>query len=165
MPRLFVSLMRATAVVVIVGCAASSGGGPAPQTYSKDLGAVTAHDLSRWTLDILQRYQFEMERTRTNSPSYALFVTRWRGRYPLQDELDVGVVEARTQITVRGRVRRPAAGGMPALMVAVFSAENMVRMADSLEWRRGFMSPMFREYIEEIADRLKTELQSGVRVF
>ena len=165
MPRLLVSLMLPTAVGVIVGCAAASGGGPPRQTYSKDLGSVTAHDLSRWTLDILQRYQFEMEQTQTNSPSFALFVTRWRGRYPLQDELDVGVVEARTRITIRGRVRRPATGGASALMVAVFSAENMVRMGDSLEWRRGFMSPMFREYIEEIADRLKTELQSRVRVF
>lgn len=166
MHRLFVSLALPAAVVVVAACTASrSPERPSPANYTKNLGSASAHDLAQKTRQLLQRYQYEIEVEETASPNYYLLRTRWHGRYPLQDELKRGVVAAMTRITVRGRTRRRAAGGSPGLMVAVFSAENMIRLADSLAWQHGIMTPMFEQYVEEIAERLKTELEQGIRVF
>ncbi len=164
MRLLLVSIALPVTIFVIAGCTTSSGDAPSPAMYTKDLGSATAAELGRETPLILARYQYQIERV-TSTKSFRTIETRWHGRYPLQDELDSGVVEARTRITVNARSRRRAAGGSSDMMVVQLTAENMVRMVDSLEWRHGFMTPMFRKYIEEIADRLKTEFQTGVRVF
>jgi hypothetical protein len=41
----------------------------------------------------------------------------------------------------------------------------MVLLGDATEWRQGYMTPMFKHYIDQIADQLKTELLTGIRVY
>lgn len=151
-------------VAAAVGCAGGRSGGVAPTTYTQTLGTVTATDLVREARDFLLRSQYEIEREETSQIDYILFLTRWRSRRPFQDEIDSGVVEARTRLTISGRVRKPPAGGSPALLVGTFSAENLVRFADSDEWRVGAITPMVREYLDEMVRRLRLELEQGIRI-
>ncbi len=154
---------------VVVGCFASfacaggTTGGAAPELYRHDLPNATANDLVRMTLKILDQYTYEIERV--DETTYVVVETRWSGRYPLQDEIDAGVEEALTKITVRGRPRGRASPGTVNLQVATLTAENRVRFQGSLDWVRGYMSPMFKEYVDEIVRGLTSELDQGVRVF
>jgi len=147
-----------------LGCAASAGGGSGATTYRKDLGNVTPYDFSRHTQRILGRYHFEFEQM-DSTENYQLFKTRWLQRYPLDDEITMGVVEIQTQLTLRARTRGGGAAGTADLRSAEMIAQNMARLRDSNQWILTVFSPEFKEYIDEIAQELKTEFTSGIRVF
>lgn len=153
------------AVFVVIGCAASTSGGRGGATfYTKQLGQATPTDLSRKTRMILDRFRLELEQE-DSTVSQQLFITRWTGRFPFQDELDSGVVEAMSRLTIRARARGAGGRGAANLRVVQLTAENMVRIGEGAEWQWNFLSPMFKKYVDEIAQALKTEFESGIRVF
>lgn len=149
-------------VLALAGCALA-GSAHRQLTYRKALPNATANDLVEKTRLVLDRNGFLLERAEQST--YVFVETRWLGRYPFQDEIDAGVVEAMTRISVRGRPRGRMSPGTVNLQISELTAENMVRLEGSLEWERGFFTPMFKAYIDEIVDDLSTELQRGVRVF
>ncbi|NIM49636.1 MAG: hypothetical protein GTN62_05380 [Gemmatimonadales bacterium] len=161
MRRTLVGLALAAAMLVAAGCAAASGGGggSGEAVYRRNLGRATPLDVARYTRVILQRFHYQIERA-DSTEYYTFFETRWRGRYPFQDELDSGVVEVTSRLTIRARAIR----GTLSLAPVEFTAENMVRMRESGEWRRGLMTPMAREYFRDIADALKQEFDAHMRV-
>ena len=164
MRGLLLSLSLSAGILVAFGCASASSGGGGGTSYRKDLGTVTAHDFSRYTRLILQRYNYEMEQE-DSSTNYQQFKTRWDYRNPHQDEIELGVVEIRTQLTVRARSRGAGGAGSAGLQTAELIAQNMARVQGSTEWVLTVMSPMFKEYIDEIAGELKTKFSSGIRVY
>ncbi len=159
MKRRLVRLVLPLACVSAAACASGAG----PMFFQTNLGLATPYDVTRMAQKILNQYQYEIEIQEANLNNTTI-QTRWHGRYPLDDEIDQGVVEAMTRIRITGRPRVRRGSPSEAHNIR-FTAENMVRFADSNEWERGFMTPGFREYIEEIANELRTELQTGVRVF
>ncbi len=160
-PRLRLGML--STAIVAFACAGGSTGGTSPELYRRDLPNATANDLVRMSLKILDQYTYEIERV--DETTYVVVETRWSGRYPFQDEIDAGVDEVLTKITVRGRPRGRASPGTVNLQVATLTAENRVRFQGSLDWVRGYMSPMFKEYVDEIVRELTSELDQGVRVF
>jgi hypothetical protein len=112
---------------------------------------------------ILNRHQYEIER-QDSTAALLTITTRWNERYPLQDETDRGVVEARTRLLVTARARART-GGTADVRVVELVAENMVLVADSTAWLQGLMTPMFRQYVDRLVGELKTELLTGVRVY
>ena len=156
----------AAASIAASGCAAASSGDDSNfTTYRKDLGKATPGTLARETRHILlDRYAFQLE-TSDSSTTQQVYRTRWLGRYPFEDEQRSGVVEAMTRITVSGRARGAGGIGATGVRIVELVAENMVRIGDDPTWQHGVMTPMFRRYIDDIAQRLKTELDEGVRVF
>ena len=166
MRGLLLSLSLSAVILVVFGCAsAASGGSGGATSYRKDLGTVTPHDFSYHTRRIIiERYQYEFEQE-DSSASYQSFKTRWRQRILHEDEIAMGVVAIRTQLTVRARSRGGASAGIAALQSAELIAENMARMSDSPEWILTVMTPLFKEYIDEIAQELKTEFSTGIRVY
>ena len=150
----------------IGGCAAASSGGESGfTTYRKDLGKATPGTLARETRRIIvDRFAYQLE-VSDSSTSQQVYRTRWLGRYPFPDEIRNGVLEAMTRITVTGRSRGAGGIGVMAVRIIDLVAENQVRIGDDPEWQHGVMTPMFKEYIDEIAQTLKTELDEGVRVF
>ena len=152
--------------VVSLSCASSSSGaagGAEAAAYKKALGTAALTDIVRQVPRIFNRYQYEIERS-DSSPSYLTVQTRWNGRYPLQDEISAGVSEARTRLVLTARARARS-GGTADVRVVELLAQNMVLIGDSTGWREGVMTPMFKAYIDGIADVLKTELLTGVRVY
>jgi hypothetical protein len=153
-------LLSPTVLLVIVGCAA---GGGALTGFREQLGVATPNDLGRETRLVLERYQFEMERE-DSSLTYQVFSTRWKGRTPFQDELDSGVVEAMTRVVVTGRSRGGGGSATSTVQVVEFVAENRVMYESEGEWQLGLATPLFREYVGEIANELKSRLTQGIRV-
>lgn len=150
------------AVVSALSACASSRGTGVAAGLKRELGTATLRDVQRQVPLVLHRYQYEIERDDASS-SLLTIQTRWNSRYPFQDEIDSGAVQARTRLilTARSRFRT---GGPADVRVVELLAENMVWMGDSLRWRSGFTTAMFDAYIDRIADELKTELQAGIRV-
>jgi hypothetical protein len=165
MRKCLLGLVLPLGALLAFGCAAgSSGGGSGATTYRKDLGNVTPRDFSFHTRRLLARYHYEFEQE-DSSASYQNFKTRWYQRFPLEDEIAQGVVEIQTQLTVRARSRGSGGGGMADLRSAELVAQNMARLQDSPQWVLTVMTPMFKEYIDEIAQELKTEFSTGIRVY
>ena len=59
---------------------------------------------------MLDREQYEIEQA-DSSANYQNFRTRWRPRYPYDDEIALGVVEIQTQLTLRARSRGGGGAG------------------------------------------------------
>lgn len=163
--RRLVPVLVALGAVASVSCASASqraAGGAELRSFQRDLGTAALTDVQRQVPRVLNRHQYEIERDDA-SPSLLTIQTRWNARYPLQDEIERGVVQARTRLTLSARSRLRTGGAADVRVVALL-AENMVLLADSTEWSRGFTTPMFEEYLDRIAEELRTELRAGIRV-
>ena len=159
-----VSLLRLLVpalALFVVGCASGGGG---PISLREQIGLATPGDLAQRTREVFERFQYELERA-DSSVTYQTYSTLWRGRYPFQDELDSGVVEVQTRLVVTGRARGGGSAGAANVRVVELRAENRVRIGEGTEWLLEVMTPMFRDYIDEIAEELKTRLTQGVRVY
>jgi len=159
-------MVRVAAALTLAGCAASSGGsegGPAPASYKQALGTAALTDVETKVPKVLNRHQYEIER-QDGSPGLLTIQTRWNGRYPLEDEIAQGVTEALTRLVITARARARS-GGTVDVRVVELVAENRVFIGDSAQWREGFMTPMFREYADQLVTELKTELLTGIRVY
>lgn len=150
-----------TILLVVIGCAVSGG---TQAGYKESLGMATPGDLAKETRLIFERFHFEMERE-DSSLTYQVYATRWNGRTPFQDELDSGVVEARTRLVVTGRARGSGGAGTANVRVVEFVAENMVMFSESGDWAIGPVTPLFKEYVDEISNELKMRFTTGLRVF
>ena len=156
--------LHLAATVMLLGCAASSGGGgPEPATYKQSLGTAALGDVETKVPKVLNQHQYQIER-QDGSPSLLTIQSRWNGRYPLEDEIARGVTEAMTRLIITARARARA-GGTADVRVLDLVAENRVLMADSAQWTEAFMTPMFREYLDKLVAELKTELLTGIRVY
>ena len=154
-------LVMPLAILVVVGCAVSGG---SANNYKEQLGMATPGDLAKETRLIFERFQFEIERG-DSSVTYQVYQTRWNGRTPFQDELDSGVVEARTRLIVTGRARGGGGSGSGNVRVVEFTAENLVMYAANGDWVVGPLTPLVREYLDEISNELKMRFTTGLRVF
>ena len=156
-------LVLATALAV--GCASAGGGsaGLTSQRFQQDVGNATARDVERRTPRILERYHYVIVRHET-SERRIYFETDWRQRTPFEDEVARGISSVQSRIIVRARQRGGAAGAT-ALMVVTFTMENLVVDEESGQRGLAVVTDMFRAYAKEIADRLKDEFTSGIRVF
>ncbi|MCH8327029.1 MAG: hypothetical protein IID15_00710, partial [Candidatus Marinimicrobia bacterium] len=117
------------------------------------------------TLRILDRYHYGTVR-QESSQQLVYYQTAWRYRLPFDDELEKGVIEARTRLTIRARPRRAAAmAGASNTYAVKMLAENMVQMADTGKWTRMPNSKAYKAYIREIAKTLENELKMSLGVF
>jgi hypothetical protein len=161
MRKLLSRFVSPAVLLVVVGCAVSGGGVSA---YKEQLGMATPGDLAKETRLIFEQQGFQME-TEDSSTTYQVYRTRWNGRTPFQDELDSGVVEARTRLVVTGRARGGGSSGTANVRVVEFAAENLVMYTANGEWVMGAITPMVRDYIDEISNELKMRFTTGLRVF
>jgi len=166
MRLLIATAASVVAVLASAGCggATAQGGVPGaePATYKKPLGTAALTDVETKVPKIFSRLQYEIER-QDASPALLTILTRWNGRYPLQDEQAQGVVETRTRLILTARARARS-GGTADVRIVELTAENQVLTGDATEWRP-LMTPMFRAYLDQLVDELKTELLTGIRVY
>ena len=160
-------LTLVAACVALWGCAAGAGGS-GTETY-KDItwraGEGSMFIVNEKTLRILNRYNYETVR-REDSQQLVFYQTSWKYRNPFDDELEKGVIDARTRLTVKARPRRTAAMAGASNMYAVqVVAENMVQMADTGEWTRMPNSEAYKAYIRDIAKALENELRMSINIF
>ncbi len=162
--RLGTPAILVLATALAAGCASAGGsaGGLGSQ-FEQDVGDATPRDVERRTPQVLERYHYVVVRTET-SDRRMYFETDWRQRTPFEDEVTRGISSVRTRIIVRAR-QRGGAIGSSNLMTVDFIMENLALDARSGEWRQGVVTDMFRAYAKEIANRLKDEFTSGIRVF
>ena len=158
-------LTLVAACAALWGCAA---GGSRTETY-KDItwraGEGSMFIVNEKTLRILNRYSYETVR-REESQQLVYYQTSWKYRNPFDDELEKGVIEARTRLTVKARPRRTATMAGASNMYAVqVVAENMVQMADTGEWTRMPNSEAYKAYIRDIAKTLENELRMSIGIF
>lgn len=149
-----------------VGCAGSASGDKAEGSsgYSTDVGTATEFDFYQKTRRILDRYQYEIIR-HEESADMLYLETRWKDRYPFQDEQEIQVVQAMTRVIVQARPRTRGGMSTSRIYKVNFIAENMVLFANNDAWVHIPLTLMCREYLGKFAEDLRTEFRIGIRKF
>lgn len=146
-----------------VGCSGSgaASGESAAHTFTANLGTATAYDFTLKTRQLLDRYQFRVVRYEATTDAI-FFETEWKFRYPFEDEIQQGVEEARTRLTVTAtpRVRATISSDLNSVRL---EAENQVRYRNAVDWHYTEMSEMLKAYLREFSDKLATEFRAGIR--
>lgn len=130
-----------------------------PLTLRADAGDVTPHDLEAGLDKVLGRHGYIVE-WQDGTPGTVVFETQWRWRALFEDEPPEGIIAARTRLVIRCIWRRHR-----ETFSLRIEAENMVQtQAGGGEWQKAYGTRMFEHYIAMIADDMRTELSSGIRV-
>lgn len=141
--------------LVLAGCAAASGGG----SFEERLAAQpTLPDLQDRTLRVLQRLQYEIDRTETE-PQF-MVITHWLERLPFDAEQEQGAESARNRIRVTGAIRGRTA--ITQTYTVTVRIENQIRLPDG-GWTEAPDSDAFRTMASRIANDLDAELDQGIR--
>lgn len=159
------------APIILGALAAACSSSSVPEmstTYESDLGRASRLQIDETVVRILNRYAFEVERIEDQTSSYYL-LTRWKWREPLDDEIAAGYSEASTRITIEARAITSARGDpmgvvqSPAVWRVRLRADNRLRRPMSSEWEQPELTEQLREYLDQIANDIKTEFASRFR--
>lgn len=148
--------------VTLAGCA-TAGGGNAP-ALREDLGSTEPALFIRHGTAVLNHHNFQIDNNAQGATRVYL-ETYWKPRDVYPSERAAGVTDAETRIILQGRERTSAATRSGRALMAELIAYDRVRMGDSGEWVSGTVPDEYKEVLESIAEELKKELDTGVRVF
>ena len=157
----FVSLL----LIAIYSCSGTKGGKDRanPVKYKKKIEKVTRIDFQNKSRSVLMnRHQFQFFRNE-DSEGQQYIETDWRYRPPFEDELNSGIVEARSKIVLTAFPRNLT--DPSALWVTNLEGLNEVRLEGSSAWVTLPMTVMAKKYFDKIADDLNIEFRMGVRAF
>lgn len=134
--------------------------------YTASLGIATTRDFYNESIPILTRYNYLIEKSEEYGTTYYL-ETRWSAGPPFADEEEIGVLQARTRIILRAKARQVTSRSNVArrLNQVVLTAENEVTFGDDDKWHKIPLTDMRKEYFRRIADELKIEFNTGLRIF
>lgn len=158
------ALMTVIICTMALGCATGNGA-KAYSIVRQAAGEGTLLDVNAKTLRMLDRFQYEIVRTE-NSGQMAFYQTNWKYRIPFDDERAVGIVQARTRLTIRARPRRVATtAGSSNLYMVRMEAENMVMFEDSEIWTVTPNTSEYVQYVRTLAKDLENELRMTLSKF
>ncbi len=161
---IFLMLYTATFGLNCAGTRTDEGDAFGKFDYVEEIGVATDFDTADKTRRILSRLNFILVREERSVNEF-YFETQWKDRHPFEDEREAGVVAARTRIIIRTRPKTATGFGGAKLNRIRLFAENEVQYASSHEWQRAAITPMLKEYLDDIVERIKIEFRSGMRKF
>jgi hypothetical protein len=118
-------------------------------------------EVSRIGTTVLQHHEYELAQTSGSAAFY--YEPHWKDRVPFDDVSALGATAAQTRIIIQGN-DRPAAG-MGRVLVVELVAHNRVRMKDGDGWTTIPATKAYTAYIKEIANEMKRELDTGIKVY
>ncbi|HHS14254.1 MAG TPA: hypothetical protein ENN03_10890 [bacterium] len=155
-------------IILAAGFFACSGTGPGMKkrliTYNSRVGTGTGTDIKTKTQRIFIKHQFQVVRFEETYDEI-FFETDWKYRVPFEDEYELNVADARTRIIIRSNPRTRTYASGYDLHTVTMIGENQVRYAGSQEWMNKPMSDMLVDFFNRIKNDLKTELETGIRIY
>jgi hypothetical protein len=140
-----------------LSCATS--GSSSEKTYRSNLGTATDRDIQRIVPNIISRYNFTMYREEITLDGI-YYETEWKERDLFDDEVNLGITEARSRIIVSARPRTAQATSLHRVN---FEVENHVKFEGEEGWNRETITEEAESYFSEIARTLNVEFASGIR--
>ena len=159
------------APIILGALAAACSSSSVPEmstTYDADLGRASRQQIDETVVRIRNRYAFEVERIEDQTSSYYL-LTRWKWREPMSDEVAMGYAEASTRIAIEATAITSARGDpmgvvqTPATWRVRLRADNRLRRPMTAEWEEPEITEETRQYLDRIANDIKTEFQARFR--
>lgn len=149
---------------IITGCSGSKSLN-VKSTFTATLGLATTMDFFDESIPILTRYNFLIEKSEERGNSIHI-ETSWRIGPPLDDEVQIGVLQTRSRIILRARAREVTSRSKIAgrLNQVALTAESEVRFDETDKWTKIPLSIMRKEFFKRISDELKFEFSSGLRI-
>ena len=149
----------------LAGCAGSSGRSKSTD-YKADLGVATDFDaLDKTRRILMSRFHYEIVREEHSAGSF-YFETRWKERPLFEDELELGVVSARTRVIISTRPRARYGSGLAQPNPIRMLGESQFILEGGGEWVKIPITDAARKYMKNIANEFKTEFKAvGLRKF
>lgn len=144
---------------IILGCSSARKSGENPTNYNRNLGTAYPTDVKEKTARIFNKYNYVIIR-HEESFEQIYFETDWRYRGPFDDEIDLGIVDARTRLIVNATPRTRSGTDLYTVRM---TAETQVRFEDTNEYITVPMTDMLMAYLKTISDDLRLELMQGIR--
>jgi hypothetical protein len=119
-----------------------------------NLGKASEFDVYQTIPRILRKYQYDVMHD-YGTGAYQSIDTEWKMRYPLDDELEVGITEGRTRLFFR--IRKT----MERMFYVRMEIQNMVKTGDTVEWFHAPMSKDLEREINRMVDDLEQEFDEG----
>jgi len=152
-------------VLVFLAACSGSGGTTNNSTYDTDIGTATSLDVKEKGTLFLDRQQYQVLR-QEETTELIYMETHWRFRSPFEDEIELGVEEARTRIFLRATPRGMRQQGLFSDISSVkLTAENQVRYRGETTWKDAHITPKLRSYLRKLSDDLSIVFRTGIRKF
>lgn len=143
--------------VLITGCGSSNHVGE--KTYRSNLGTATSSDIQRIVPNIINRSNFSIYRHEVTLDRI-YYETEWRERRLFDDEVALGITNARSRIIVSARPRTAHASSLHRVN---FEVENHVKFEGEEDWNKETITDEAESYFKEIARALTMEFSTGIR--
>jgi hypothetical protein len=159
-----IPLFSCSILIFLVACAGSKST-TSNSTYDADVGTATSLDVKDKGTSFLDRQQYQVLR-QEETTELIYMETHWRFRSPFEDEVELGVEEARTRIFLRATPRGMRQQGIFSDISSVkLTAENQVRYRGETTWRDAHITPKLRSYLRKLSDDLSIAFRTGIRKF
>lgn len=134
--------------------------------YNTTVGLATTRTFFDQSNIILTQYNFLIERTEEYGNAYHI-ETRWSVGPPTDDEALIGVYQTRIRVILRARAREISSRGNVAnrMNQVTFTGESEVMFEGSNKWQKVPLSEERKNYFKQIAEDLKTEFNTGIRLY
>lgn len=142
---------------LLTGCGSTNHVGE--KTYRSNLGTATSTDIQRIVPTIINRSNFMIYRHEVTLDGI-YYQTEWRDRGLFDDEIALGITNARSRIFVNARPRTAQASSLHRVD---FEVENHVKFEGEEDWNKETITDEAESYFKEIARVLSMEFSSGIR--
>ncbi len=142
---------------IMTGCGSSNHVGE--KTYRSNLGTATSIDIQRIVPAIINRSNYTIYRQDVTLDGI-YYETEWRERGLFDDEVALGITNARSRILVNARPRTAQASSLHRVN---FEVENHVIFEGEEDWNKETITDEADSYFSEIARTLSMEFSSGIR--
>jgi hypothetical protein len=151
----------AAAALVAAACAGALRPASEATTtrFERSVGTGSATDLIAISTRVVRQNNFEIYKEDGAPRIY--IETRWKDRYPFDDEQMLGATKAQTRLILRGT----AHGSTPLgpLYRLDLSVENRLQLGVSDQWTANHATPEYRKYADKLTDDLRRELEVALR--
>jgi len=127
--------------------------------FERSVGTGSATDLIAVSTRVVRQNNFEIYKEDGAPRIY--IETRWKDRYPFDDEQALGATRAQTRLILRGTAHGTTPLG-PLFKLDV-SIENRLQLAVPDRWTENHATPEYRKYADRVTEDLRRELEIALR--
>jgi hypothetical protein len=115
-----------------------------------NLGKATEYDINQTIPRTLRKYQYQIL-DQYDTGGYYTIQTDWKHRYPLEDELDKGIIEGKMRLFIR---MRKISDNLSYVQLEV---ENMIKTSEDRYWFNSIPEGKLKEKVERMVEELTRE--------
>jgi len=136
--------------ILLYNCSISRGLNKYETGKIYNLGKATEYDVNQTIPRTLRKFQFQIL-DQYNTGGYFTIQTDWKQRYPMQDELDKGIIEGKMRLFIR--LRKISDN----LSYCQLEVENMIMTSEDRNWFNSVPEGELKDEVDRMVEELTRE--------